>query len=254
MTATNSIPDSCPNCGFSDLNEWDTFAATVCPNCSVVLDSSGTVVSDDIDGSRETASETSEDDSSWQEDVSVTDSSEAILIEILSRSEELSEELGVTSETEIRIGEILVSAWEQNFMLGRSTESTIAAAVYLATRETTRTIPPGCIAERVSIEKTKLKQTYKSLRTEIDCQVRPATPGDFVQYITEQLGMNQAAQLTATSILDEGSHVAGNPVGRAAAAVYLSADEHGYNTTLRSIATVVHLTKETIWNHSTRLK
>lgn len=253
MVANQSNTESCPACGSTALDEWGDVSSKVCSNCSAVIDSdSVTSYTEDIDTNDGQAGEASSD--AWDDDISITDASEAILIEILNRSETLSSELGLSNETELRVGELLTSAWESNFMHGRSQETTVAASIYLATRESSRTIPPGCIAEVAAIQKTDLISTYKSLRRELGCSLKPAEPADYVSFICDKLGVAEEIELNALNRLSGRETLPGNPIGSAAAGVYLSAQEKDDRVSMRELAELVGITKETVWNHTCNIE
>jgi transcription initiation factor TFIIIB Brf1 subunit/transcription initiation factor TFIIB len=185
--------------------------------------------------------------------LSIKDDSEANLVELLSRIEEVGDELSLEVNEVTRAGEIATQAWKTNFMHGRTKEATLSAAVYAATREGERTIPPGIIADTIDVEKRKLKHAYQKLKSAQDLDLDPPDPSDYVKYLCETLDLPQDVEHQVDDILSEQTFIGGSPIGTAAASIYSVSSEKSESITLREIAISTKLTKETIWRHTKKL-
>jgi transcription initiation factor TFIIIB Brf1 subunit/transcription initiation factor TFIIB len=250
MTGTSFVPDQCPLCDSEELEYRDEISSWTCEGCSYVFDGDG--ASEDI-SSLATATQTDEsgqdETEDWKETINARDKSEANLIDVLNKIEEVAEELRLSEEVEIRAAELVTEAWKLNFMLGRTKTDTVAAAVYAAAREYSESIPPALIAGAVGTQKRRVKDFYTSMKTELDLELPAATPEEFVPAISAELEANNEIKRAAIELLNQSGPVGGNPVAIAAAAVYEASNDRRQELTQREIAVAVDVTKETIWRH-----
>lgn len=251
MTNSDTEPSHCNACGSDQIQYWERTNSWICDECSYVLSTSG--VAPDSTSPNSVPSFRGRDDSStdsdWRDGISVKDNSEAILVEVLSQVDEIANELSFSSEDEIRTGEIVTKAWETNFMHGRSKEDTVAAAIYIVSRESGCTVPPGVIAEAANTDKSAMKNTYTQLKKKQNVELDPPRPEEYVEYICTSLDLSTEVWSQAEKLL-ENSSIAGNPVGIAAAAVYQSGNQQCPELTMRDIAGLTKITKETVWRQS----
>jgi transcription initiation factor TFIIIB Brf1 subunit/transcription initiation factor TFIIB len=256
MTDESPDPVTCPVCGSTDLTSWDGIDSLVCEDCSYVIEA-------DIDITEaDTASETFSDREhqvnsekpDWQSQISVKDNSEAILVDALSEAESVTDELSLSDDVLVRVGEVVADAWEQNFMHGRSMSRSVGAAVYAVSREQNTTVPPGMVADLVGIEKSKLKQTYKQLKEDLNLGLKSPTPSEYVEYICQTLGLSEDVKQESIQLLESVGTVGGNPIGTAAASVHEVSSDKSEEITFRQIAQVTALAKETVWRHAEKLR
>lgn len=244
-------------CGSDSVNYWETLEKWICDGCSFVVNATE---SDGIPQSIPNQPADNRGDNStgrcevrdWTESISVRDKSEANLIEVLSMIETTTDELSLSDDITIRSGEIIVEAWKRNFMHGRNKPDTVGAAVYLASRESNNSIPPALIAEEIVTDKQSLKAIYKNLKDELEINIDPPRPGEYVPSLCRELGLSSSVERDAQALLDAHDQ-GGNPIGIAAASVYEAAKSET-EITLRRTAQAGALTKETIWKHATSLR
>lgn len=254
MDQTIQSVHRCPACDSEAVTFWKEFSSWVCDECSLVIDGQEHIDEDFLDAINNSPSGNQSGETDWKRDVSLEDASEESLIEALKLAESTTENLSLPSETTIRAGEVLSDSWKSNFMHGRSKRDAVGAAVYLATRETECSVPPGPIAEITGISKNKLKQTFLKLKKEVEHQAAPAKPSDYCLYLCDELDVNEATHSAALRLLDNRPTGGGNPVGIAAAAVYLAANDHGFDVTLRELGDITLLAKETVWRQTNSLR
>ncbi len=255
MTNTGSNHQGCPACGAGNMSHWEELGTYICDTCSYVYDpeDSSSDIPDPLSESEmETGSEADEQ-IDWQDHVAVKDHSEANLVEILSQSEKFSDELELTHDQEIRTAEVLTEAWKTNFMHGRNKTDTIAAALYTVSREEGQSIPPGIISRVVGTEKQSIKNTQQKLTEHLSIDLDTPTPDEYVPSVCRELGLPTEIQDHAIELLSEERPRGGNPVGIAAAGIYVVCDQKNINLTLREVAAIVNMTKETVWRQKSKI-
>jgi transcription initiation factor TFIIB len=168
--------------------------------------------------------------------------------------EAVAEELTTTVEARFRAAEILTEAWEQRFMHGRGEDITVAACLYTACRTSGQPRPISRIADTAGVCESKLKSIYRTLMTELELQVETAEPEDYIPHLTAQLELDHETATKAEGVLAKTQRVAGNPVGIAAAALYIAANGTENTITFREAAEISGVTKETIWRKAENLR
>jgi transcription initiation factor TFIIB len=103
------------------------------------------------------------------------------------------------------------------------------------------------IAAEMAIDKSAIKQSFQTLNTELALDIGPPIPREFVAAICGRLELPANIEPTAKHLLQQYDPAGGNPIGIAAAAVYVTCVQSGVNVTLKDLAAVIGLTKETIW-------
>lgn len=254
MTDTGSHR-RCPACGTGSITHWEELESYICDACSYLFDpedSSSDVPPSLSESGTETDSGATEQ-TDWQDHVAVKDHSEANLVDVLSQSEDFSKELDLPQELEIRTAEILTDAWKSNFMHGRNKTDTIAAALYTVSRQKSQSIPPGIISRIVGTEKQAVKNTYQKLTKHLSIDLDTPTPEEYVPSVCGELDLPTRIQDDTIELLSDERPRGGNPVGIAAAGVYVTCTEKNIDLTLREAAAIVNMTKETVWRQKSKL-
>lgn len=254
VTGHRATVEECPVCSSDAVEYWEEFDSWICDSCSYAFDDAQTASEVDLPSEGAAHDRSSEGSSAkdWTEAISVKDNSEAILVEVLSQTEDIAEEVGSSEDVSIRAAEIIVDAWESNFMHGRTKDDTVAAAFYTATREAECSVPPGVLAMAVGTEKRKVKSTYTQLKDEQELGLTPPTPEEYISYICDELELPDGVKEESEDLLEKDLPRGGNPIGIAAGGVYKSANKKNIAITLREVADVVNLTKETVWRHGSQ--
>ena len=247
MTESSTLVEECPVCGAEMVSYWDELDKWICDDCSYVIETSTSrnsspTLSKDLDRAED-------EEEAWIRSISVKDKSEANLVDVLSQVETISDKLALTDELAIRAAEIVVEAWKTNFMHGRTKPDTVGASVYAASREARQGIPPAIIANKIESDRKTVKKTYQQLKTELQLNIDPPRPAEYIGHLCYVLNLQSGVEKTAEEIL-AGHRAGGNPVGIAAAGVYVASEIEGEDLTLRRAAKVTDLTKETIWRQA----
>jgi transcription initiation factor TFIIB len=88
---------------------------------------------------------------------------------------------------------------------------------------------------------------------ELGLNIGPPVPREFVAAISDALELSAHVERRARHILGQQDATGGNPIGIAAAAVYVACEQSDVAVTLKELAAVTGLTKETIWRQKSVL-
>lgn len=249
----------CPLCERENVDQNIEFASGVCTDCGFVIsdreqsvEPGQTEVVDISESS--TASVLSEE---WTQVVEVQDRSEQNLVDLLSMTETLGETLLVSSDGRIRAAEVVTEAWRRDILHGRSMSAGAGAAVHIACRESGYPRPVRRIADAVELDVSTLHKTYRPLVDVLELDLDSPQPIEFVPFICDSLKRSATESAMAQDMLrDRNEDMTGNPAGIAAAAVYITLQDNTPKdrVTYREVATVVSMTKETVWKRATELR
>jgi transcription initiation factor TFIIB len=255
----------CPGCGSSNINTETNLTTAICDECGVVLDDGSFSSAQSMETKAQSASRSQSGNGDavdqsetaarrWHSDLEVKDSSDERLVGALTQMETMAEELTMTVEACFRAAEILTEAWEQRFMHGRGEDPTVAACIYTACRQRGQPRPISSVADTVGVCDSGLKSIYRTLVTELELQVETAESDDYIPHLSAQLELSHETAMKAEDVLAKAQDVAGNPVGIAAAALYIAANDTENTITFREAAEVSGVTKETIWRKAESLR
>lgn len=132
----------------------------------------------------------------------------------------------------------------------RSTESVVASAVYAACR---REGAPRTLDETTAVaetDRTSIGRTYRLLVHELDLDIEPADPNEFVTRFAEPFSIDDPTERLAHEIVTEtveaGLTAGCAPAGVAAGALYLADCEQHQRLTQREVAAVADVSPITV--------
>jgi transcription initiation factor TFIIB len=143
-------------------------------------------------------------------------------------------------------------ALEKGLVRGRSIPGVLAAALYAACRDggTPRTL--NDVSSEINIKRKDVSRCYRLLLRELDLKMPVVDPIKYMARIASQAGLHEKVKRRALTILQDANAMeitAGkDPMGLAAAALYLSCVLCGENTTQKVIAMAAGVTEVTIRN------
>jgi transcription initiation factor TFIIB len=149
-------------------------------------------------------------------------------------------------------------ALEKGLVRGRSIPGLIAASLYAACRntETPRTLTD--VANGINIKRKDIARCYRLLLRELDLKMPVVNPIKCISRISSIAELSEKTKRRAIEILDQATKIelsAGkDPMGLAAAALYLSCVKNGENKTQKDIAVAAGVTEVTIRNRYKGLK
>jgi transcription initiation factor TFIIB len=149
-------------------------------------------------------------------------------------------------------------ALEKGLVRGRSISALIASALYAACRdtETPRTLKD--IGNSSNIKRKDIARCYRLLLRELGLKMPVVDPIKCVARIASKAGLSEKTKREATKILRTAEEIkisAGkDPMGLAAAALYVACVTNGENKTQRDVAEAAGVTEVTIRNRYKGLK
>jgi transcription initiation factor TFIIB len=188
----------------------------------------------------------------WQIRSRVHSSIDRNLAQAMSELDRLSDKVCISRPIKEKAAVIYRKALDKGLVRGRSIAGIAAAALYAACRGsgTPRTLRE--IAEASRVDKKDVARCYRLLLRELDVQMPISDPLTYVSKIAEKNGVSGKAQGAAIAILREARRkraAAGkDPMGLAAAALYIACLQHNEKKTQKDIADAAGVTEVTVRN------
>ncbi|MBR9683518.1 transcription initiation factor IIB [Candidatus Woesearchaeota archaeon] len=160
--------------------------------------------------------------------------------------------LKLSKNVEEEAARIYTLAVQKGLVRGRSMESVVAGALYAACRrhEVPRTLDE--MGEASGIEKKEIGRTYRFITRELEINILPSNPADYISRFASALNLSADTQTRAVEILEQARDIeltsGRGPTGIAAAALYVSSLIHAEKRTQREVADVAGVTEVTIRN------
>ncbi len=170
----------------------------------------------------------------------------------------LKDKLTISNSVLEKAAYIYRKAMEKGLVRGRSISALIAASLYVACRdtETPRTLKD--IAEAANVKKKDIARCYRLLHRQLDLKMPVVNSIQCISRIASKIGISEKTKRSACLVLKEAqdSHESAgkDPMGLAAAALYLSCVKNGEDLTQRDIAEAANVTEVTIRNRYKSLK
>jgi len=175
-----------------------------------------------------------------------------------SELDRLKDKLALSDAVIEKTAYIYRKALEKGLVRGRSIQALIASALYAACRntETPRTLTD--VADGINIKRKDVARCYRLLLRELDLKMPVVDPINVVSRIASIADLSEKTKRKAREFLKEASRLevsAGkDPMGLAAAALYLACVMMGENTTQKDVANAAGVTEVTIRNRYKGLK
>ena len=135
---------------------------------------------------------------------------------------------------------------------GRSMESVVVGAMYIASRRFNLPRSLNEICKITGANKRDVGKTYRFIARSLSIKLLPSGPAEYIPKFANKLGFNSATQTKAVEILKQAQAVeltsGRGPIGLAAASLYVASLMTGEKRTQREIADVVGVTEVTIRN------
>jgi transcription initiation factor TFIIB len=188
----------------------------------------------------------------WDSRSQVHESMDRNLRQAFSELDRLSDKLSVSESVIEKAAYIYRKALERGLVRGRSISAIIAASLYAACRdrETPRTLKDLAVVSNV--KKKDIARCYRLLLKEMDIKMPVVDPTKCVSRIASRASLSERTKRRALEILkkaEEARISAGkDPMGLAAAALYVSCTLEGEDKTQRDVAEAAGVTEVTIRN------
>jgi len=135
---------------------------------------------------------------------------------------------------------------------GRSMESVVVGAIYIASRRFNLPRSLNEICKTTGANKREVGKTYRFIARSLGIKLLPSGPADYIPKFANKLNFNSATQTKAVEILKKAQNMeltsGRGPIGLAAASLYVASLMTGEKRTQREIADVVGVTEVTIRN------
>ena len=176
----------------------------------------------------------------------------------LSELNRLKDKLAISSNVLEKSAYIYRKALDKSLVRGRSISALIAASLYAACRETETPRTLKDISEAANIKRKDIARCYRLLHYSLELKMPVVDSIQCVARISSKLDITEKAKRYAIRILKTAQKTeesAGkDPMGLAAAALYLSCVHNGQDITQRDIAEAANVTEVTIRNRYKGLK
>jgi len=175
-----------------------------------------------------------------------------------SELDRLKDKLAIGDAVVEKAAYIYRKALEKGLVRGRSISALIASALYAACRdtETPRTLKD--VGNASNIKRKDIARCYRLLLRELNLTMPVVNPINCISRIASKAGLSEKTKREASKILKTAEEVkisAGkDPMGLAAAALYVACVTNGENKTQRDVAEAAGVTEVTIRNRYKGLK
>ena len=180
------------------------------------------------------------------------------LIQAFNELNRLKDKLALSDVVIERAAYIYRKAIENKLVRGRSISAMTASALYAACRDTETPRTLNDVAEVSNIKRKEIARCYRLLYRELDLKMPVVDPIHCVARISSLLEITEKTKRYAVKVLktsQEHEESAGkDPMGLAAAALYLACVKNGEEMTQRDIAEASNVTEVTIRNRCKSLR
>jgi len=194
----------------------------------------------------------------WQIRSRVHSSVDRNLAQAMAELDRLADKMYVPSSVKEKAAVVYRKALDKGLVRGRSIAAIAAASLYAACRSTATPRTLREISEASLVDKKDVARCYRLLLRELDIKMPIADPLTYVSKIAERTGISGPTQGVAIKILHDAKRrraAAGkDPMGLAAAALYIACLICGERKTQKDIAEAAGVTEVTVRNRYKTLK
>ena len=176
----------------------------------------------------------------------------------LSEIDKLKDKLALTDAVIEKAAYIYRKAMEKKLVRGRSINGMVAACLYAACRDTETPRSLGEVATGINIRRKEIAKCYRLIFKELELKMPVADPIKVVAKIASRSRLDEKSKRQAIKILIQakecGISAGKDPMGIAAAALYLAASMTGTSVSQKEISYASGVTEVTIRNRCAGLK
>jgi transcription initiation factor TFIIB len=188
----------------------------------------------------------------WNERFRTRDSKERNLKQALGEIDRMASALGLPENVRETASVVYRRALSEDLLPGRSIEGVATASLYAAARQTGTPRSIDEVANVSRIDEMEFKRTYRYIVRELNLEIQPADPEQYVGRFASELGISDEAEQRARELLrtakENGIHSGKSPVGLAAAAVYAAPLLCNEGITQSEVSDVTDISEVTIRN------
>ncbi len=174
------------------------------------------------------------------------------LRQALNELDRLKDKLAISSNILEKAAYIYRKALDKKLVRGRSISALIAASLYAACRDTEIPRTLKDVAEAANVKRKDISRCYRILHQELELKMPVVDSIQCIARISSKLKVTEKTKRYAAKILKEAQDrqesSGKDPMGLAAAALYLSCVKNGVSITQRDLAEAANVTEVTIRN------
>ena len=194
----------------------------------------------------------------WDSRTQAKTSTDKNLRQALNEMNKLKDKLALSEAVITNAAYIYRKAMEKKLVKGRTIHGLVAACMYAACRnaETPRTLDD--IANEMNLRRKDVARSYRLIFRELDLKMPVVDPVKGISRIASLVGLSERTQRVAAHILNaakkRGISAGKDPMGLAAAALYLACINNGEAKTQKDISAASGVTEVTVRNRCAGLK
>ena len=194
----------------------------------------------------------------WDSRTQVHTSGDRNLRQALSEMDKLKDKLALTDAVINKAAYNYRKAMEKKLIRGRSIQGLVAACIYASCRDTETPRTLDDIADGINIRRKDVARCYRLIFKELDLKMPVVDPIKGVSRIASIAELSEKSKRKAVAILDQAKKIgmaAGkDPMGIAAAALYLACISVGEAKSQKDISIASGITEVTIRNRCAGLR
>lgn len=194
----------------------------------------------------------------WDSRTQAATSTDRNLRQALNEMDKLKTKMGLTDVVIEKAAYIYRKAMEKKLVRGRSIQGLVAACLYAACRDTETPRTLDDISKSINIRRKDVARCYRLIYRELELQMPVVDPVKGISRIASEARLIEPTKRRAVVILNQAKEsglVAGkDPMGIAAAALYLACLENGEERSQKDISNASGVTEVTIRNRCVGLR
>ena len=194
----------------------------------------------------------------WDSRTQALTSADKNLRQALNEMNKLKDKLALSDAVAEKAAYIYRKAMEKNLVKGRTIHGLVAACLYAACRnaETPRTLDD--IADEINMRHKDVARCYRLICRELELKMPVVDPVKGISRIASLVGLSEKTQRSAAKMLNlakkKGLAAGKDPMGMAAAALYLACINTGEIKTQKDISAASGVTEVTVRNRCAGLR
>ena len=188
----------------------------------------------------------------WQRRTSASDSTQRNLTQALSELTRIADELNLPQNTRETAAMIYRRAVTQGLIRGRTIQSVVASAIYMACRQCEVIRSLEDVAKAATITRKEAARNYRHLYKQLEPEVPQVDKDNLITKYVSQLRIGGETERLCRRVMDQASEqrltIGRAPEGITAAALYIACKINQEDRTQGEIAKVAQITEVTIRN------
>ena len=194
----------------------------------------------------------------WDNRSKAKDSVDRNLRQALMELDNLKDKLSISASVSEKAAYIYRKALEKKLVRGRSISALIAASLYAACRDTETPRTLNDIATLSNLKRKDIARCYRLLHRELDLKMPVVDPVLCISRIASKINLTEKTKRVAIAMLKDAQErnesTGKDPMGIAAASLYLSCIKTGESITQKNISDASGVTEVTVRNRCKSLR